>query len=343
MVNLDDIKSEAKRVLEEGRVKYVIGYSNGTAGLSSTPVFITTPDDVEKLTWNPTCYHNLIRFILDEKKEKDQKAEPDAKPVAIIAKGCDSRAAVVLLQEHFIERDDIYILGISCEGSGVVDERKLNKKLKNKKADKVEFGENDSFTVTSRDKEIKVLAREVLADKCLECKVNYPIIFDKVFGDKIARKTGGTLPLEVEVEPLKPDKKWAFWENQFSKCIRCYACRSICPMCYCDECVVDSVNFAVTPDTTAEEKAQKIKWIERSSDKAENIFFHLTRAIHLAGRCVDCDECSRACPVDIPLRLLNKKIEDDAKRLFDYEVGLDPDEPPLISSFRDEDPGDFIR
>jgi ferredoxin len=114
-------------------------------------------------------------------------------------------------------------------------------------------------------------------------------------------------------------------------------------MCYCDECVVDSINLAVTADTTADEKAQRIRWIQRSAESSENLIYHLVRAIHLAGRCIDCGECERACPLDIPLRFLNKKLEKEAKELFGYEVGFDPALPALISCFRDEDPQDFIR
>jgi ferredoxin len=114
-------------------------------------------------------------------------------------------------------------------------------------------------------------------------------------------------------------------------------------MCYCDECVVDSTSFIVSPTTTAEEKANRIRWIQRSTTPAENAMYHMVRAMHLAGRCIDCAECERVCPVNIPLRLLNTSLEQEALEMFEYTPGTDPAQPSLISSFRDGDPNDFIR
>lgn len=343
MVNLEELRKEAKKILEEGKVKYIIGYERGTNGLWPIPAFIKNPEDVEKLIWDPTCVYNLTRFVVDEKRRKAKEKKPDERPVAIIAKGCDSRALVVLFQEKFINREDVHVIGVSCENGGVLDEKKLTKKIKGEKILKVEFSEKDKFMVTTEDGKTEFSAEEILAERCVECKANFPVIFDVFLGEKTKRQLDNPFQSLEKIESLSKEERWAFWKEQLDKCIRCYACRSVCPMCYCDECVVDTINFAVTADTTAEEKAQKIKWVEKSPISSENFVYHFVRAIHLAGRCIDCGGCERACPLDIPIRLLNKKLEKEAKELFDYEVGFDPDQPSLVSSFKDEDPEDFIR
>ncbi len=343
MVNVEDLRKEAKRILKEGKVKYVIGYARDKNGFLPKPVFITDPEDVEKLIWDPTCVHNLTKFLVDEKKRKAREKKPDERPVGIVVKGCDSRAIVVLLQEKYIEREDVHILGISCERNGVIDEKKLAKKLKDQKAEKIEIDGEGNFAVTAGGKTVKFQAEELLAERCLECPANFPVIYDLLLGDKAKKKVAEPFKSLEKIESLTEKEKWAFWTEQLSKCIRCYACRSTCPMCYCDECVVDTINFAVTADTTASEKAGKIKWVEKSPVPSENFVYHMVRAMHLAGRCIDCGECERVCPLDIPLRFLNKKLEKEAKELFGYEAGFDPNKPSLVSSFKDEDPEDFIR
>ena len=343
MVNFEDLKEEARKLLKEGKVKYIIGYTAGSNGLMASPVFIKNPDEVDRLIWDPTCVHNLARFLVDEKRRKAREKQPDTRPVGIFVKGCDSRAIVVLLQEKFIDRKDVFILGISCEKAGVVDAKKLNKKLKGKTPKKIELGDKEGFVITVDGNKVEVPVGEVLADRCLECRANFPVISDFLSGEKTKRNVEKPFQSVERIEDLSQEERWNFWKEQIDKCIRCYACRSVCPMCYCDECVVDSINLAVTADTTAEEKAQKIRWLEKTAEGSENFVYHFVRAIHLSGRCIDCGECERACPLDIPIRFLNKKLEKEAKELFGYEAGFDPDQPSLFSSFKDDDPEDFIR
>jgi len=74
-----------------------------------------------------------------------------------------------------------------------------------------------------------------------------------------------------------------------------------------------------------------------------NFSWNIVRAMHLAGRCIDCGECERACPAGIPLRDINKKIERDIKELFKYQAGVSCEQKPLFSCFDKDDPADFIK
>ncbi len=82
------------------------------------------------------------------------------------------------------------------------------------------------------------------------------------------------------------------------------------------------------------------QWVRRSVNISENTAWNIMRAFHLAGRCVGCGACERACPMDIPLMELNKKLEKDVKEMFDYESGTE--EKPLLAIFNPEDPEEFV-
>jgi len=343
MVSLDDIKKECKSILEKGKVKYIIGYKKKNNFYLSVPAFIEKVNEIDQLIWDPTCVYNLVRYLRDEKLRKERQKNPDTRPVGVIVKGCDSRSINVLLQEKFIKREDVFIIGVTCEKSGVIDEKKLNKKFEGNCIKKIEFNEDNNYVITLETGTTTVPYKEFLADRCVDCSHNTPLVYDVLMGKKVERSVSEPFKSLGRFESISTEEKWIFWKKELDKCIRCYACRSVCPMCYCDECVVDSINLAVNPDTTAEEKAQKIRWVEKSPVRSENFNYHLIRALHLAGRCTDCGECERVCPVDIPLRYLNKKMEKEANEQFGYIAGIDPEKPALVSCFKDDDPQDFIR
>ena len=124
MVHVKELREEARRLLADEKVRYVVGWRRGPDGLTAAPYFARKPEDADRLIWDPTCVHNLVRFVRDDKRRRGREKEDDSRPVAIVVKGCDSRAVNVLLQEKFIERGDVYLIGVSCEKSGVADQGK---------------------------------------------------------------------------------------------------------------------------------------------------------------------------------------------------------------------------
>jgi len=136
------------------------------------------------------------------------------------------------------------------------------------------------------------------------------------------------LAAEIEkLESLSPQQRFEFWQEQFSKCIRCYACRQACPMCYCRRCIVEQ---------------NQPQWICASAHDLGNFEWNIVRAFHLAGRCIECGNCERACPVNIPLMLLNRRLAREALEAFDHFAGIRPDQPPALASFKQDDPQHFI-
>jgi formate dehydrogenase (coenzyme F420) beta subunit len=344
MVNIEELRAYAADVLEKGQVRAVIGYRRGSAGALAEPCVITAAADAQSLIWDPGCLNNLALYLVKDKKAQAASKMPDKRPLAIVAKGCDSRAVAVLLQENYFKREEVVVIGVSCEGTGVVDPRKLSAKLRGKSAGAIDFSGSDGFKVTVGKTETVIPAGEIMADRCLECRAAFPALQDALFGEAIEQREFATPFTAVKAaQAATEEERWATWEHHFDRCLRCFACRSVCPMCYCPECVVDSTSFVIAAETTAEEKANRIRWCERSANSGESAMYHLTRAIHLAGRCVDCGECERVCPVNIPLRLLNTKLEMEAFEMFEYQAGRDVAQSSLLSSFRDEDPNGFIR
>ncbi len=125
-----------------------------------------------------------------------------------------------------------------------------------------------------------------------------------------------------KLDKMTREERWQFWLGELSNCIKCYACRASCPMCYCPRCTVE---------------VNQPQWISVPAHEIGNVEWHIMRAMHLAGRCVNCGECTRACPVNIPLRLLNQRI------IADIAVNFGQHEEYALAAFNPNDKEDFIR
>ncbi len=309
MSNLDTLKAKIKERLPD--LDMVVGWEQGFDPLRATPLFMRTEEDVDRLIWNPLCVHNLATYLPGLKGRK----------VGVVVKGCDSRSIIELLQEKLINRDDIVVFSMPCEG--VVSVRKIQNRIGS--LDYVESVEADTGTVkvTVDGSSQSFGFPDVAASKCGRCQYHTALLSDEFVGEPNNEKAEDDYSDVTSFEARPQEERLAFWMTEMQRCIQCYACRNACPLCVCrDHCVAQSRD----PHWMTQENSTQNKW-----------FFQVIHAMHLAGRCTECGECERACPVGIPLLLLKRKLNKEIEELFDYKAGTLIDSTPPLQAFKVEE------
>jgi formate dehydrogenase (coenzyme F420) beta subunit len=310
----EQIRSEATRLLETGAVDVVIGFRKGSIPMGSRPWLARTPKEAEELHWDGFCNLNLCNYITKRKGR-----------IAVVAKGCDARSIVGHVKEHQIQRDQLHIIGVPCQG--MLDKRKLNRRTGGVEiAETIE--ENGAVRIRGRGLEESVPREEALQQCCTICAHRNPIVRDTLLGSELPERQIDRYADVKEIEAKPAEGRWQYFQEALSPCIRCYACRNACPHCYCQECFVDF---------------SRPQWVGKSQDPDDVFTFHLFRAFHMAGRCTDCGSCERACPMGIPVRMLTKKLEKEVLERWGYEVGIHPDATPPLAIYEPDDPQDFIK
>jgi ferredoxin len=307
------IQEAAKKLLEEKKVDLVIGFAKGSLPLRSTPCFVRKPEDAGLLTWSSTCENNLANYLRKR-----------AEKVAVVAKGCDVRSIVALIKENQIDRENLHIIGIPC--SGMVDRAKADEAVEGRDLLEVE-DKGDSLVLKGKGFAREVKLDDLCHDTCKVCRYGNPVIYDTLLGDPVPARPEDDFADVAAFEALSPAERRAALAAEFSKCIRCYACRNACPMCYCTECFVD----CSTP-----------VWIRKTPDTGDNIMFQAGRVFHSAGRCADCGACDRACPMGINLRTMTRKMVKEVKELFGYQAGVSMEDKPALADFSAADPQTFL-
>lgn len=310
------IREIAGKLLKDKKVKLIIGFEKGTLPLKARPTFVRKPEEVEKLIWNPFCENNLAVYIPFYRRYLD-----NGESIGVIAKGCDARSLVLHIQENIAKREQIFIIGIPCEG--ILDRKRIEKEAF--PGEITEASEkDDTILVKGNGFEKTLRKKDFLCEDCIVCSHRKPVVYDELVEGDVKETEAADRQNQIkEFESKEPDERWKIFTEEVSRCIRCYACRNACPACYCKECFVD---------------CSKPQWLGTTVDSETDLqLFQIIRTFHLAGRCVNCGSCNRACPMDINISLLVNKLSVDAKRLFNYETGIDVNEKPVLNKYSEDD------
>lgn len=277
--------AKAKEMLASGKVMRVLGWQKGLFEYDITPAIFETTEELDSsFIYNEFCGPNMSKYLIKESRKEGK--------ILVFLKPCDTYSFNQLQKEHRIIRENVYAIGVPCQGMKHGEEAELDERC----------------TVC---RGAKHMAYDELLEGCDEADLN-PDVAQKRFA-KVS-----------ELEAMSPDERFAFWRGELSRCIRCNACRNVCPACSCEQCVFDNPNSGI---------AQKA-----AADDFEENMFHIIRAFHVAGRCTDCGECSRVCPQNIPLHLLNRKFIKDINELYgEYQAGFDTESLAPLNTYKTAD------
>lgn len=296
----DLIKKKVRELLKSREADRVLGWKTGEFFYDETPAVFNSLEELKDLVYDGFSASNLSKYLIKETKR-------EGKVIALL-KPCDTYSFNQLLTEHRIIRENVYVVGMPCRGK--LDINKIrNMGIKGIQGIKEEGSQLVIETLYGN----RIIQREdAILDRCFCCKGSRHEAADEVIkSDEPAWKPGADrFEMVSKLEAMTPDERFNFWRGELSKCIRCNACRNVCPACSCLQCVFDNPGSGVAAKSNA--------------DDFEENMFHIIRAFHVAGRCTDCGECSRVCPQGIPLHLLNRKFIKDIDEFYgEYQAGAD--------------------
>ena len=314
---MQELRNRAKELLADGTVARVLGWKAGDMSYNPEPAFFETVESLENFVYDGFCGANLSKYMIEASKLEGK--------TLVCLKPCDTYSFNQLLTEHRVDRDKAYIIGVGCKGK--LDIEKV-KKMGIKGITAVSGAEMDGDCETLKFDTLygeKTCAyADAMLERCHVCKGKDHKVFDEKIGESRDTEDRERFAEVAKIEAMSPEEKFEFFRAELSKCIRCNACRNVCPACSCRKCVFDSTKF---------DSAQKA-----NVDSFEEKMFHIIRAFHVAGRCTDCGECSRVCPQGIPLHLFNRKFIKDINELYgDYTAGEEAGSRAPLVSFEMED------
>ena len=304
------VKEKAIELLQNGTVQAVVGWKTGEFFYDLTPAVFETAEEVEReFVWSGFSGANLSKYMIAQSRK--------GRKTAVFLKPCDSYSFQQLLKEHRILRENVYVVGVACDGMLDME------KIRAAGCEGVtEVAENaDSLRIATLYGDVTLNRADCLLERCTVCKSKKIVVFDELLGQQGEVQDSERFDQVARLEAMSAEERFDFWRRELS---RCNACRNVCPACSCEKCVFDNAKSGIRNTAPA--------------DSFEENMFHIIRAFHVAGRCTDCGECSRVCPQHIPLHLLNRKFIKDINALYGpYMAGADMETKSPLTDFTLDD------
>lgn len=311
----------AKALLESGEVARVVGWKKGEFCYDPSPATFESVEELNEFTYDWFCGANLSKYLIQISKKEGK--------TAVFLKPCDTYSFNQLVKEHRIKRENIYVIAVECQGK--LDIEKINATGASFVTGAV-MNNDTQVTVNTLYGEKTLEKSDILLTKCETCNKEHQVQDEAIVLHERAKKDVDRFSEVAKLEAMTEEERFAFWREQLSKCIRCNACRNVCPACSCVKCVFDNPASGISAKV--------------NSDTFEEQMFHIVRAFHVAGRCTDCGECSRVCPQNIPLHLLNRKFIKDIDNMYgEYQAGETAEGKTPLTSYTESDtePNDVFK
>ena len=302
----------AKQLLESGEVARVIGWKKGDFCYDPSPASFESVEELKDFVYDWFCGANLSKYLIAMAKKEGK--------TAVSLKPCDTYSFNQLVKEHRINRENVHVIAVECLGKLDIE------KMKAAGAAFVSGVEVNEGVVkaVSPVGETTFAKADVVLSKCAVCNKTHQVKDEEIILHERPERDVDRFAEVAALEAMTEDERFAFWKSQLSKCIRCNACRNVCPACSCIKCVFDN------PASSISAKANDSEFEEQ--------MFHIIRAFHVAGRCTDCGECSRVCPQNIPLHLLNRKFIKDIDSFYgEYQAGETAEGKTPLTSYTEGD------
>ena len=302
----------AKALLESGEVARVIGWKKGDFCYDPSPATFETVEELNDFVYDWFCGANLSKYLIQASKKEGK--------TAVFLKPCDTYSFNQLIKEHRINRENVYVIAVECLAKLDINKIKAQGVTG---VTNVEVNGKD-VKVTSLYGEVVLSKPDVVLSKCATCQKTHQVKDEEIILTERPERDVDRFAEVAALEAMTEEERFAFWKEQLQKCIRCNACRNVCPACSCLKCVFDN------PASGVSSKA--------NVDSFEEQLFHVIRAFHVSGRCTDCGECSRVCPQNIPLHLLNRKFIKDIDGFYgEYQAGETADGKTPLTSYTEGD------